>query len=48
MLKKIWGTIIAPFITIAVLIDESKRVNEGGSWDKYWERKNRRERKGQK
>ena len=41
-LKKIWEAIISPFVAIAVLIDESKRINEDGSWDKYWERKNRK------
>ena len=32
----------SPFISVAVLIDESRRQNIDGSWDKYWERKNRR------
>lgn len=41
-LKKIWGAITLPFVSIAVLIDESKHTNEDGSWDKYWERKNNR------
>ena len=41
-LRKIWDAIISPFISIAVLIDESKRINEDGSWDSYWERKNRK------
>lgn len=45
MLKKIWETITEPFIAIAVLIDESKRINEDGSWSKYFERKNRKARK---
>ena len=40
--KKIWEAIISPFNSIAVLIDESRRINEDGSWDAYWERKNRR------
>ena len=43
LFKKIWEAITAPFISIAVLIDESKRINEDGSWDKYWEKKNRKE-----
>ena len=42
MLKKMWDFISEPFICIAVVIDESKRINENGSWDKYWEKKNRR------
>ena len=29
-----------PFIFLAVLLDESRRINEGGSWDKYWAKKN--------
>ena len=40
-LKKIWDRITEPFISVAVMIDESKRINEDGSWDKYHERKNR-------
>ena len=36
------------FISVAVMLDESKRINEDGSWDKYWERKNRKKRKEQK
>ena len=42
-LKNILTKIAEPFMTIAVLIDESKRINEDGSWDKYWERKNKKE-----
>lgn len=42
ILKKIWEAIIYPFNSIAVLLDESKRINEDGSWDKYNERKNRK------
>lgn len=41
-LKKIWEAIASPFIALAVNIEESKNINEDGSWDKYWERKNRR------
>ena len=41
--KKIWDAITAPFVSIAVLIDESKRINEDGSWDSYHEKKNRKE-----
>lgn len=43
-LKNIWNTITMPFVAIAVAIDESRRINEDGSWDKYNARKNRRER----
>lgn len=41
-LKRIWDAITAPFVSVAVMIDESKRQNLDGSWDKYWERKNRK------
>lgn len=41
-LKKIFDAISAPFVSVAVLIDESRRINEDGTWDKYNERKNRR------
>ena len=34
---KLFDKITAPF---AVLLDESRRTNEDGSWDKYWARKN--------
>ncbi len=42
LLKKIWDAISYPFIAWAVLLDESRRINEDGSWDKYWERKNKK------
>lgn len=42
MFKKFWEAITSPFVAIAVCIDESKRLNENGSWDKYWERKNKK------
>lgn len=41
-LKKIWYTITDPFVSVAVMIGVSKEINEDGSWDKYWERKNRK------
>ncbi len=41
--RRIMDKLTAPFISLAVHIDESRRINEDGSWDKYWERKNRRE-----
>lgn len=40
VVRKIFEAITAPFIALAVHIDESRRINEDGSWDKYWERKN--------
>lgn len=42
-MKKIIKAIADFFIGFAVLLDESRRTNEDGSWDKYWERRNRRE-----
>lgn len=42
MLKRLWDIISAPFIAVAVLLDESRRQNLDGSWDKYWERKNKK------
>lgn len=41
-LKKIWEAITMPFISVAVMIDESKRINEDGSWNEYNARKNRK------
>lgn len=42
VLRKIWEAISTPFVAVAVLIDESKRTNEDGSWDKYHARRNRK------
>ena len=41
-LRKIWDNITTPFISVAVMFDESRRINEDGRWDSYWERKNRK------
>lgn len=41
-LRKIFKAIAYPFTAIAVLIDESRRINEDGSWNEYNARKNRR------
>lgn len=41
-LRKIFEAIASPFIALAVNIDESKRINEEGSWDEYNARKNRK------
>lgn len=38
-IKAFFENIAAPFIAVAVLIDESRRMNEDGTWDKYWERR---------
>ena len=37
-MKSIFEAITALFVHIGV----SREINEDGSWDKYWERKNRR------
>ena len=45
ILRKIWMWLMMPIdavISVAVLIDESRRQNLDGSWDKYWEKKNKR------
>ena len=31
------------FTFFAALLEESRNINEDGSWDKYWARKNRRD-----
>lgn len=41
-LRKIWDIITEPFISVAVMIDESRRINEGGSWDEYNRKRNER------
>lgn len=40
LFKKLWEAVCFPFVALAVHIDESKRINEDGSWDRYWEKKN--------
>jgi rRNA processing protein Gar1 len=42
VLKKIFGAIAQPFVAVICLIGTSQEINEDGSWDKYWARKNRR------
>lgn len=37
---KLWNAITEPFISLAVLLDESRRINEDGSWDTYHAKKN--------
>lgn len=41
-IKNFFEAIISPFVSVAVMIDESKRINEDGSWDKYHARRNAR------
>lgn len=43
ILTRIWGAISAPFTSLAVLIDESRRQNLDGSWDSYWAKKNKKD-----
>ena len=40
--KKLWENITYPFIAIGCIIGTSQEINEDGSWDKYWEKKNKR------
>lgn len=44
-IKRFFEAIISPFVAISVMIDESKRINEDGSWDNYWANKNARDMK---
>lgn len=39
VLMKILDAILFPFLCIAVLIDESKSINEDGSWSEYQEKR---------
>lgn len=41
-IKNFFEALISPFVSVAVMIDESKRINEDGSWDAYWAKKNAR------
>ena len=41
-LRNLWNTITMPFTALAVALDESRRINEDGSWDEYNARINRR------
>lgn len=42
MFKKAIDFITSPFIAVAVLLDDSRRMNLDGDWDKYHERKNQK------
>ena len=42
---KLLERIIEPFIAIAVLYDESKRIDEYGDWEKHYKQKEERRRK---
>ena len=45
ILKKIFDAVAFPFVALAVHIDESMRINEDGSWDRYNRKKNRKAQK---
>ena len=49
LLRELWDAITFPFISLAVMLDESKRINEDGSWNEYNRKRNekmmRKERK---
>lgn len=47
-IKKILQTIAYPFIAFSVIADETRRQNLDGRYNKYWERRNRREEKRNK
>lgn len=40
MLKKFFSAIAFPFVSVAVMIDESKRLNLDGSWNEYHRKRN--------
>jgi hypothetical protein len=39
-ITRIWDAISYPFLSIAILIDESRNQNLDGEWNDYWARKN--------
>ena len=43
ILKNILDAIATPFVSVAVMIDESRRINDDGSWDGYHEKRNKRQ-----
>lgn len=40
MIKTLLEAILLPFTMMAILIDESKRINECGDWDRYHAKRN--------
>lgn len=48
LIKRILEAIAEPFIAFSVIVDETRRENLDGRYDKYWERRNRREEKRNK
>ena len=41
----LWEKIKEPFVAIAVLYDESKRIDEHGDWERYYSNKEERRKK---
>lgn len=39
LIRRIIDAITTPFISIAVLIDESRRMDEGGTWSRKEQRR---------
>lgn len=39
-ITRIWDAISYPFLSIAILVDESRRQNLDGEYNDYWARKN--------
>ena len=44
-IKRVFKAMAEPFIAFSVLLDEDRRQNLDGRYNKYWARKNRREMK---
>lgn len=42
MIKRFFEYLKAVFATFACVLDESKRINEDGSWNAYWQKRNER------
>lgn len=40
--SRIWDAISYPFVSLAITLDEDRRQNLDGHWDKYWAKKNRK------
>lgn len=45
LIKRILEAMAKPFIAFSVIVDETRNANLDGRYDKYWERKNRRDAK---
>jgi hypothetical protein len=48
ILARLWELITLPIIAVMVLIDDSKRYNEDGSWYSYHAKRNEKEMKKEK